>query len=321
MDPNAATLLNRLLSRGKFRHLQVLLSLAELGSVQRTADAIGLTQSAVTQILAYLERLVDMPLFERHARGVRPTDACHDLLPIAHNLLGTLAQGAEALAASAQRGEGVVRVAASQAALSGLLSYSLPSFFDEHPGITVMLREAEGADQRLLIGAKEVDLVVCRRAPVIPEGWDFQALEEDRMSILCCSSHPLAKSQHLTSAELASHAWLLLPADSPSRVYFEELIRDLPKPRIHPIVTRSLSTIWWMMRQSRLLGFFPVSLARHWIGTGELVELHLPDVPEVRLDPLGLLLPQAAISAATRALCSHISGRSQECSFRMPAIP
>src|SRR5690606_30806832 len=103
-----------------------------------------------------------MPLFERHARGVRPTDACHDLLPIAHNLLGTLAQGAEALAARAQRGEGVVRVAASQAALSGLLSYSLPSFFDEHPGITVILREAEGAVQRLLIRAKEVDLVVCR---------------------------------------------------------------------------------------------------------------------------------------------------------------
>ena len=39
----ASVLLSRLLARGKFRHLQVLLRLAELGSVQRTADAIGVT--------------------------------------------------------------------------------------------------------------------------------------------------------------------------------------------------------------------------------------------------------------------------------------
>ena len=52
--PVASTvLLNRLLARGKFRHAQVLLHLAELGSVQRAADAMGMTQSSVTQSLAY----------------------------------------------------------------------------------------------------------------------------------------------------------------------------------------------------------------------------------------------------------------------------
>ena len=73
MNLPATVLLNRLLARGKFRHIQVLLRLAELGSVQRTADAIGLTQSSVTQTLAYLESLLEVRLFERHARGVTPT--------------------------------------------------------------------------------------------------------------------------------------------------------------------------------------------------------------------------------------------------------
>ena len=78
----ASTLINRLLARGKFRHIQVLLRLAELGSVRRTAEAIGVTQSSVTQTLAYLEDLLETPLFHRHAKGVRPTDACRDLLPL-----------------------------------------------------------------------------------------------------------------------------------------------------------------------------------------------------------------------------------------------
>ena len=92
-------LLNRLLARGKFRHLQVLLQLAELGSVQRTAEAIGMTQSSVTQTLAYLEQLLDIRLFDRHARGVRPTPACTDLLPVARQLMLGLHSGAEVLAA------------------------------------------------------------------------------------------------------------------------------------------------------------------------------------------------------------------------------
>ncbi len=80
MSTTATVLLNRLLARGKFRHVQVLLRLAELGSVQRTANAIGLTQSSVTQTLSYLERLLELQLFERHARAAcdppRPVASC-----------------------------------------------------------------------------------------------------------------------------------------------------------------------------------------------------------------------------------------------------
>ena len=71
---SAAVLLNRLLSRGKFRHLQVLLRVAELGSVQRAADAIGVTQSSVTQTLAYLEALLDTPVLRRHPAALALMD-------------------------------------------------------------------------------------------------------------------------------------------------------------------------------------------------------------------------------------------------------
>ena len=83
MSAHARVLLNRLLAKARFRHLQVLVKLAEVGSVRRTAEAIGMTQPGVTQLLADLEALLDVPLFHRHARGVLPTAACLDLLPLA----------------------------------------------------------------------------------------------------------------------------------------------------------------------------------------------------------------------------------------------
>jgi len=97
MHPSATALLNRLLVRGKFRHIQVLLKLAELGSIQRTAESIGTTQSAVTQTLAYLEQMLETPLFHRHARGVQPTLACIELLPVGRQLLEGLFESAEVI--------------------------------------------------------------------------------------------------------------------------------------------------------------------------------------------------------------------------------
>ena len=48
MSASATVLRNRLLSRARLRHLQVLVYVAELGSVRKAAEAIGLTQPAAT---------------------------------------------------------------------------------------------------------------------------------------------------------------------------------------------------------------------------------------------------------------------------------
>ena len=89
--PSASVLLNRLQAKARFRHLQVLVRLGELNSIRRTADALGLSQPAVTQCLADLERLVEIRLFDRHARGLRVTRAGRDVLPLARRMLDALA--------------------------------------------------------------------------------------------------------------------------------------------------------------------------------------------------------------------------------------
>ena len=124
MAESSSVLLHRLLARGKFRHVQVLLRLAELGSVQRAADAIGVTQSSVTQTLAYLEDLLGTPLFQRHARGVRPTAACRDLVPIARQIVAGLGEAVDTVSARRRQGSGTVRLVASASATNARQSFA-----------------------------------------------------------------------------------------------------------------------------------------------------------------------------------------------------
>jgi DNA-binding transcriptional LysR family regulator len=73
------------------RHLQAAVAVAETRSVSASAQAVNLTQPAVTQGIARLERSIGLPLFERSSDGMIATDAAHILLPRARSALGWIA--------------------------------------------------------------------------------------------------------------------------------------------------------------------------------------------------------------------------------------
>ena len=308
MPSSATVLLNRLLARGKFRHVQVLLRLAELGSVQRTASAIGLTQSSVTQTLGYLERLLDLRLFERHARGVRPTPACRQLLPAMRQLMAGLAEGADLASGSQLRARAQVRVLASVSAAHGLLLPMLHGFHARHPEVRVLLGEAEGEDQLLAVARGEVDLVACRRPPALPSGWAFEPLLDDALVVLCGPQHPLARRRRpLRWAELGGRSWLQGPVGSIARQQLDALTTELEPPiNPFPMVTRVPAVLSETLRRHQVLALLPRSYLWHQVDAGELVAL--PLAAPLPIDPLGLMLPLEGRSDACDRLAAFLRG-------------
>jgi DNA-binding transcriptional LysR family regulator len=57
------------------RHLRALREAVTHGSLNRAAEAAGLSQPALTQGLSKLERQLGVLLFERHSKGIAPTPA------------------------------------------------------------------------------------------------------------------------------------------------------------------------------------------------------------------------------------------------------
>jgi DNA-binding transcriptional LysR family regulator len=292
-------LLNRLQARARLRHLQVLVKLAELGSLKRAAEALGLSQPAVTQLLADLERLVELPLFERHARGVRLAPAGERLLPLTRRMLDQLAEGAEVLAAMKQQGEGVVRVVGITGAIAGWMVQALPEFARRHPGIQVQLRECDVDQWALHLARGEADLAACRFTPVPPTGHVFVPLIEDRFVVACGPAHPLAGQRDVPWTTLARETWVPSPVGSSARRVFEEQMAALGRePRLHPVVTRVLLMTWALLQADRLLTLVPYGVVRQLVEGGQLALVHTqPDLP---FQALGLMVPQAGLSSATR---------------------
>jgi len=304
VSASAPVLLNRLLARARLRHLQVLVQVAELGSLQRAAQVVGLTQPAVTHIVNDLESLLGATLFQRHARGARPTPVAQELLPAARRMLDALGQGTEAVAARLDDGGGVVRVLASAAAVSGLLHELLPAFAHAHPRIQVQATLAESDVFGSVLPIADVDIVACRAPAALPEGWRFTPLREDRLVVACGTTHRLAKRRRVRLAELAEEAWLVSPVESLARRALEALAAEKGWAlKRAPIVTRALPLTWAALAQGDCVTLVPLGVVQQLVQAGQLVVL--PVDREDQLWPvtsLGVLDKEDGSRPAAQAL-------------------
>ena len=305
MSISAKVLLNRLMSKARFRHFEVLVRLTELGSVKRTAESIGMTQPGVTQLLADLEELLEVKLFHRHARGVIPTQTCKDLLPMARQCLLGLSTSAEAIADRSSLGQGVVRIKASTAGINGLLVEAVPELNEKFPGIQLHIYEAELNEQFAAISQGDMELGVCRQPTQCPAGWRFEALMADEFVVVCNPSHRLSKKSKVTWKELSLETWVLSPIGSAAREKFEDLSLQYKfKPHNCQVITRVSSMTWAMMQQRPLLTLVPASVFRQLKNARQLTTIQLKN--KIPFEPLGLLMPERDATLATHSVVDFL---------------
>ena len=133
--PQGRLLFSRLTKHVRLRQLQLLVALQQCGSVVQAAATLHMSQSAATQALAEMERVLDIRLFERHARGIRPTLAGQTLVDTVRGVLAALEEVAESLAAIRRGAAAALRLGAIPAAALAILS----------PLLAVLCRASRGA--------------------------------------------------------------------------------------------------------------------------------------------------------------------------------
>jgi DNA-binding transcriptional LysR family regulator len=179
----------------ELRHLAALEAIAEHGSFGRAAAALGYTQSAVSQQLATLERLVGERLVERPGgpRPVELTEAGRLLLHHAEAIVARL-QAARADMEALSAGEaGTLRVGAFQSAGARILPEVLRRYTAAWPRVEVRLEEAE--DDSLLSQIEHGDLdLAFVMLPVENAALETVELVRDPYVLVTQADSPLARA-------------------------------------------------------------------------------------------------------------------------------
>jgi DNA-binding transcriptional LysR family regulator len=181
----------------ELRHLVALKAVADEGAFGRAAQSLGYTQSAVSQQIAALERIVGARLIDRPG-GPRPvtlTEAGRLLLSHAEGVTARLQAAQADLAALGAGDAGPLRIGTYQSVGAKILPTLLRSFCAEWPKVDVTLLErTDDRDLLTLVERGDVDLsfVVL---PLVPGPFRAVELMRDPYVLLVQADSPLARRE------------------------------------------------------------------------------------------------------------------------------
>lgn len=186
------------------RHLAALEAVARTSSFSQAAAELGYAQSAVSQQIATLERVVGRKLVERPG-GPRPvslTQAGQVLLVHAAYITARLGAVKADLDAIAAGTFGTLRVGTFQSASARLLPATLQRFRAEWPQVAVQLHnELSSAALEDMVRAGQLDVAFCE-SEVLGESFDSVLLIEDPFVAIVAPDHALATRRSISLGEL-----------------------------------------------------------------------------------------------------------------------
>lgn len=202
----------------RYVQLRAFHHVAVCGGFSRAAEALFLTQPAISDQVRKLEEEYDVLLFNRHKKQVTLTEPGHRLLEITRRMFDIEQQAADLLSESRALRSGTLRIVADAA---HHLIHILARFRTVYPGITISLQS--GNTESVIAGlySYEADIGVLGE---VPTSRDFEVVRLNSTPIVAFVSadHHLAERETLTFADLAREPLVMRERGSKTRHKLEE---------------------------------------------------------------------------------------------------
>jgi DNA-binding transcriptional LysR family regulator len=208
-----------------FTQLAAFKAVAEAGSVGGGADALMVSQPAVSKQVKLLEGSLGVTLFERHARGARPTDAGELLFDYARRIFALADEAEQAMDDLQGLRRGKLAIGASPTVGVYFLPQILVRFRRKFPAIALTL-EIENAvvlQRRLADGA--LDFGLSEVPPVLDE-LQSDVFMHDRLIAVAWPKHPLARRRGLTLRRLCDEPFVVRETGSSTKSLVERALAN-----------------------------------------------------------------------------------------------
>jgi DNA-binding transcriptional LysR family regulator len=196
--------------------LRIFVAVAEREHMTRAAEALNLTQSAVSAAIQALESRHDVVLFHRIGRGIELTASGRLFLSEAKAVLARAHAAETALADLGDLKRGTLAVSASQTIASYWLPARIVRFRESYPQLDIRLRVGTSAQvaRDVIEGTVEVGFV---EGAIEEPTLDQQKIGGDRLLIVVGGSHPWFGNHRIGIADLTATRWVFREAGSGTR--------------------------------------------------------------------------------------------------------
>jgi DNA-binding transcriptional LysR family regulator len=272
------------------KHLRLIAAIAEHRQVSLAADALGMTQPAASRTLAEAEARVGVPLFERHPKGMLPTNAGEGLARRARNILDELTDAADEVERLRLGRGGIVRIGTVTGAAVGYVVPAIRALKEQSPEAEVHVDVANSEELISGLLALHHDMIL-GRVPMrmAPAGLSMQRARGERVQIVASAGHAAAARDAVSLADLVGAEWVMQGPGAPIRRAVEDAFLNLgaPLPRN---VTNTASLLMALAQLRNPVVVTPVSQeVAHLLTAGRSDLVILPVQEPILVAPYSLI--------------------------------
>lgn len=196
-----------------FKQLKIFIKLYELNSFTAAAEALHMTQSAVSKQCQELENEIGFPLFVRSTRRVEPLTSATEFYAFATEMLATLNAASRSLDDLRTLKSGHIHIAATPLIFYGLLCDVVSKFNTVYPAIKIENYEISTrlAVEYVLNGQADFAIVMLDE---IDPRLQFEKLYQDKIYLACATNHPFAHMQQIKLQDLNQQKFIMFRDDN-----------------------------------------------------------------------------------------------------------
>ncbi|RII76039.1 LysR family transcriptional regulator [Pseudomonas monteilii] len=262
----------------ELQDIRSFVKIAELGSFHEAAEALHLSQPALSRRIKKLEEGLGTALLERTTRRVGLTSVGRDFLPKARRLLDDFEDSILSIRELAERQTGQVTLACIPTAAFYFLPSVIRDYNERYPKIRIRLLDLSANDGLEAVLRGEADFGINMMSGQHPD-IEFVSLVQEHFVLACRRDHALANRKAVTWTELAEHRLIGVGRLSGNRMLLDHALSGL-----------NLRPKWFYEVQhlSTSLGMVEAGL-----GVSAMPSLAMPSADHPTLVSVPLIEPQA----------------------------
>jgi DNA-binding transcriptional LysR family regulator len=223
--------------RIRLRDLHVLFAVDQFGSMAKAAALLGITQSAISQMVADLEHVLGVRLLDRSPRGVEATVYGRTLVKYGKAAFDDLRQAIQEIEFLADPDVGEIRIGAPESVSSAILPAIIRLFSQRNPRAQLEVDTTDVTAAMPKLRDRSFDLVmalggIAREDISLARDLKVEKLFNDELVVAADMHSPWARRRKLDLVDVAEAPWILAPSGF-SNVVLAEAFRarglDMPK--------------------------------------------------------------------------------------------
>lgn len=252
--------------RIKLRDLQIMLAVAEYGSMAKAASRLSMTQPSVSQAIAELEQAAGVPLFDRSTQGVVLTSYGEILLKSAVEAFDALKQGMRSIRFLATPDAGDVWIGCAEPTLHAFVPAVIERLAKEHPKIVVHATHVNTSENQFHnLRSRKLDLLI-GRAAMVEVGDDVlvEHLFQETFCVVTSADNHWTRRRKIDLAELMNESWIFGEPSNATQALISQVFttRGLGLPPVS-VYTIAMNLRLALLTTGKYLSCIPSSIYRY----------------------------------------------------------